>query len=117
MEVDMSPPKEQATDEELPSVDFLKRCYEKGPSMIGRNVDKEVILVPIRKDVGDLESIFTLNETGARIWELIDGQRSVAQIKRALLEEFDATPEEAEADIADFTAQLESIGAIVRSSC
>ena len=62
-------------------MDFLEQRYRKDESVVSRKIADEVILVPIRKNVGDLESIYTLDEVGARIWELIDGIRSLADIK------------------------------------
>jgi|SRR6516162_2007136 hypothetical protein len=32
---------------------------------------------------------FALNDTGLRIWELVDGRRSVAQIAKVIAREFD----------------------------
>ncbi len=53
-----------------------------------------------------------LNEVGARIWELIDGGRSVQQIEQLLLEEFDTTPELLEEDLLRLLDQLQELGAI-----
>jgi hypothetical protein len=47
-----------------------------------------------------------LNEVGSRIWELCDGARSVAEIARALVEEFDVDEETARRDAAGFVAGL-----------
>ena len=44
--------------------------YQKDASIVSREIAGEVILVPIRQNMGDMESIFTLNETASRIWEL-----------------------------------------------
>ncbi len=63
--------------------------------------------------MGDLESIYTLNETAARIWELIDGKIKVGEIKEKIIEEFEVTPEEAEKDLIEHLAQLEEIKAII----
>jgi len=71
-----------------------------------------VILIPIRKNVGDLESIYNLDEVGARIWELIDGRRKIKEIKDILLEEFEATEDEVITDMENFISQLESMGGI-----
>ena len=54
-------------------MDYLERRYAKDPNMVFRDIEGEMILVPIRRRTADLESIYTLNETGARIWELLDG--------------------------------------------
>lgn len=88
--------------------------YQKDPSIVFREIAGEMILVPIRQNVGDLESIYTLNETAARIWELIDGQRSVREIGDQIVEEFEVSAEEAERDLLELLAQLESFGAVER---
>ena len=63
--------------------------------------------------MGDLESIYTLNETGARIWELLDGKTKVSEIKERLVEEFEVLPEEAEKDLLEHLRQLDAIEAII----
>ena len=93
-------------------MDYLERRYEKDPNMVYRMIADEFILVPIRSHVADLESIYTLDGVGARIWELIDGQRKVKEIRDVIVEEYDVTPEMAEADLVEFLQQLEAIGAI-----
>ena len=93
-------------------MDFLDKVYSKSDSIVSRKIADEFILVPIRQNVGDLESIYTLNETAARIWELIDGKLKVEEIKEKIVEEFEVTPEEAEKDIMEHLQQLEGIKAI-----
>ena len=93
-------------------MDFLEQRYRKDESVVSRKIADEVILVPIRKNVGDLESIYTLDEVGARIWELIDGIRSLADIKEILLSEFDVAGERLISDMENFIRQVESIGGI-----
>ena len=46
---------------------------------MARQIAGEYILVPIRQSAGEVESIYTLNEVGTRIWELLDGQRSLLE--------------------------------------
>lgn len=94
-------------------MDFLNRIYKKSESIVSRKIADEYILVPIRKNVADLESIYTLNEVGARIWELVDGKTKVSEIKSRLNEEFEVTPEEAENDLVEYIKQLEKIDAII----
>ena len=94
-------------------MDFIDKVYKKSDSIVSRKIADEFILVPIRQNVGDLESIYTLNETAARIWELIDGKIKVKGIKEKIIEEFEVTSEEAEKDIIEHLQQLEEIKAIV----
>ena len=93
-------------------MDFLEKCYQRDQSVVSRKIADEVILVPIRKNVGDLESIYTLDEIGAKIWELVDGKRKMKEIKNVLLEEFDVTEEQVVSDMKDFIGQLEVMGGI-----
>ncbi len=93
-------------------MDFLDRIYKKSDSIVFRKIADEYILVPIRKNVSDLESIYNLNETGARIWELVDGKTKISEIKERLVEEFEVTPEEAEKDLGEHLRQLEKMDCI-----
>ena len=93
-------------------MNFLDQCYRKDNSVVSRKIADEVILVPIRKNVGDLESIYTFDEVGARIWELIDGKRRLEEIKDILLSEFDVAEVTLVTDMKNFISQVESIGGI-----
>ena len=95
-------------------MNFLNKVYKKSDSVVSRKIADEFILVPIRQDVGDLGSIYTLNEVAARIWELIDGKKKVREIKEKIVEEFRVTPEEAEKDLLEHLQQLEGIKAIIK---
>jgi hypothetical protein len=53
-----------------------------------------------------------MNETGSRIWELIDGKRQVNEIKEILLQEFDVTSAEVGEGMKTILAQMEQIGSI-----
>jgi len=96
------------------SLTQLDACYRKSPSIVSREIAGETILVPIRQNVGDLESIYTLNQTAAFAWALIDGQRSVQAIRDQIVAEFEVGAEEAERDLLELLAQLESFGAVER---
>ena len=93
-------------------MDVLETVYQKSDTIVFRRVGEEFVLVPIRRNVGDLDSIYTLNETGARIWEWIDGKTKVEEIGDRILEEFEVTPDEAQRDLVEHLRQLEEIGAI-----
>jgi CTP synthase (UTP-ammonia lyase) len=91
---------------------IFDKVYKKSDSIVSRKIADEFILVPIRQNVGDLESISTLNEVAARIWELIDGKKKVREIKDKIVEEFEVTPQQAEKDLIEYLKQLKKISAI-----
>lgn len=90
----------------------IESCFAKHPSVVSRKIADELILVPIRKKAGEVESIYTLNGVACRIWELIDGERRLAEIRDIVTQEFEVSEEEAEADMMEFMRQLETIGAV-----
>jgi hypothetical protein len=94
----------------------LDTVYSKNDSVVSRKIVDELILVPIRKSVADMESLFTLNDVGARIYELIDGGRTVREICNVIVEEFEVDFEQARADVLTFLDQLKSFGSIEEKS-
>jgi len=92
--------------------DLLARRYEKDPSVVYREIAGEAILVPIRRKVADMESVYTLDSVGVDIWKLIDGERTLPDILDALLGEYDVEAEVLSRDLDEFIEQLESAGVI-----
>ena len=90
----------------------LQRIVQKAPSIVSRRIADEIILVPISRKVGEIECLYTLNEVGALIWDLIDGQRSLVAVRDAIVEEFEVSEQEAQQDLTVLIEQLEEIGAI-----
>jgi methyltransferase-like protein len=80
----------------------LKTILSHSSSIVTRKTGNEYVLVPITNNIADMNSVYTLNETGAYIWELIDGQKNVEEIITALTEEYDIDKQNAEADVFTF---------------
>jgi hypothetical protein len=93
----------------------LEKTYGKNENFVYRRIGDETILVPIKDNVGDMGSIYNLNEVGAFVWEHLDGRQSLSDIKDRIFEEFDVSSDAANKDLSDFIAQLKEIGALVAS--
>jgi hypothetical protein len=92
--------------------DLLEARYEKDPSIVYREIAGEAVLVPIRRNVADMAKIYSLDPVGADIWKLIDGQRTLGDVREALLAEYDVPPDVLDADLDEFVEKLLSIGAL-----
>ena len=90
----------------------LELIFQKDSSIVSRRIADEVILVPISRKVEEVECLYTLNEVGARIWDLIDSQRSLKAVRDTLVAEFDVSEREAEEDLLTLIEQLQQIGVI-----
>ena len=90
----------------------LEKKYKRNENFVFRKIDKEMILVPIKNNVGDMGFIYSLNELGAFIWEHLDGSNRLVEINKMILEEFEVSDQEAKEDLSTFLGDLEEIGAI-----
>ena len=88
--------------------------FARNADVIFRQVGDEALLVPVANNVGDLGSIYTLNETAARLWELIDGRRDVEELIRLLADEYAVSGNAIRQDVFELVVQLGSIGFLKR---
>ncbi len=86
--------------------------YAKHPDYVQRDVAGECILVPVRRSLKDSNSIYVLNETGAALWQRLDGICTVRDICAAFLEDYDVAPDQLHQDFDTLLADLLSIQAI-----
>ena len=90
-----------------------EKRYKKHPDIVSRKIVDEVILVPIKRRLADVDSIYLLQEdVSIRIWDLIDGERSIREIRDIICTEFQVSPMQAEKDLTAFLKQLEEVGGI-----
>jgi hypothetical protein len=82
--------------------------------MVHREIAGETILVPVRRHMADLDSVYTLDEVGSRTWELIEPGRTVEEICAELAAEYDVAWDVVLQDVVEFVQQLESFGAVRR---
>jgi hypothetical protein len=90
----------------------MANCFVKETDYVTREIAGETIIVPTRSHVADLDAIFTLNEIGTLIWNLVDGQNSLNQIVAAVTDEYEIASEQAEKDVVGFLNSLETAGLI-----
>ncbi|MFN2291800.1 MAG: PqqD family protein [Anaerolineae bacterium] len=88
--------------------------YERNPDYIFRRIVDELVLVPIRQDVADMDCIYTMNPVGALIWERLEGGATLAALQAAVVDQFAADPQVVAEDLLEFLAELEAAGAVWR---
>jgi len=77
------------------------------PTVVSRKTGNEYVLVPVTGNIADMNSVYTLNETGAFIWDLIDGNRNVKEISNSVKDEFEVDESTAMADVQNFIIHLQ----------
>lgn len=85
----------------------LNGIYVKSSDIVAREIEGELILVPLVEGIGDLEEeLFTLNTTGRAIWDGLDGNKTVQSIIEDLLQVYEVTNEELEEDVTGLMTEL-----------
>jgi hypothetical protein len=84
----------------------LKSILSRSPLIVTRKTGNEYVLVPITNNIADMNSVYTLNDTGAFIWEQINGIRNVEEIISALTAEYEIDKKNAEADVFSFIENM-----------
>lgn len=88
--------------------------YRPAADLVMRRVGREAVVVPVRNRVGDLDSVFTLNEVASRVWELLDGSTPLVKIVDTICDEFEVAPATAAADVEELLGTLEAAKLVQR---
>ncbi|HYA31676.1 MAG TPA: PqqD family protein [Thermodesulfovibrionales bacterium] len=80
--------------------------------IVSRKISGELFLVPIKGKLADMERIFTLTAVAEYIWDRLDGQKSLHEVREDVIAHFDVAQEQADADIREFIGELEEAGLI-----
>lgn len=80
----------------------LKSVYSHSPSIVTKKTGSEYVLVPVANNIANMNSVYTLNETGAFIWELINGKRNIEEIIERVTEEYNIDHDTAAEDVFSF---------------
>jgi hypothetical protein len=81
--------------------------YAVSDEVVDREIEGEMIIVPLTSDVGDMEDeLYTLNETGKTIWDRLDGKTSLKNLVTQLSEEYDASFQEIKSDVFGLMKEL-----------
>ncbi|MBI5788382.1 MAG: PqqD family peptide modification chaperone [Candidatus Schekmanbacteria bacterium] len=70
-------------------------------------IDNEAVVLNL-----DNGHYYVLNETGRRVWELLDGERTIGQIAALICEEYEAQEQQAQTDIVKLLEEMLSEGLV-----
>ena len=82
-------------------VRYIRNC-----EVVSRLIAGELVIVPIRHGVGDLDFLYTLNPLGSVLWDFLQKGHTVPEMIDRVCEEFDVTAEQAQSDIHEFLDSL-----------
>ena len=90
-----------------------EKVYKKNEDMVSREIDNELILMPIYKTNKDINEMYTMNQTAAKMWDLINGENTLKDVADELCVSYGAmSREKLEADLEEFVTDMKKIKAI-----
>lgn len=89
-----------------------KKKFNKSDDVVTREIEGQVILMPLHSSSRDLNCIYTLNETASNVWSLIDGKTNLSEIKSQLLNKYDVNESKLDKELNEFVKDMRSIKAV-----
>ena len=83
----------------------------RNPQTAWRVIEGEAVILSM-----DTKAFRGLNAVGSRVWELIDGRRSLDEIAQVIVSEFAVAPEVAARDVRAFIEELLAKGLVTVAS-
>jgi hypothetical protein len=80
--------------------------YVRNRDVVSRQIEGELVIVPIRRGVGDLNSLYTLNPVGSVLWDFLNEGHTLPEMVQRVCDEFEVTGNQAKADIQEFLGSL-----------
>jgi len=81
-------------------------------NVVSRVVADEAIVVPIRRGAADLDSIYTFNESGTKLWSMIEEGLDTTGLASYLQSEYGLTQAQALLDAEAFVKDLTQEGLV-----
>jgi hypothetical protein len=89
-----------------------EKVFKKSKDVVTRDIEGQVIIMPLCKSLNELKCVYTLNKGAALVWELINGKNSLADIKKALLNKFHVNEDVVNKQLVELIKDLRSVKVI-----
>ncbi|HNR69633.1 MAG TPA: pyrroloquinoline quinone biosynthesis peptide chaperone PqqD [bacterium] len=93
------------------------QVYCQSADVVSREIEGTIVIIPIVAGIGDMENeLFSLNDSGKTIWQMLDGKLSVNKIISELEKRFDAAEGDIREDVIGLLTELLKRKMIVQKS-
>lgn len=75
-----------------------------------REIDGDYIIIPTGKTIHAFKGLITVNEVGAALWKMLQSEKSLNELVKGILDEYDVEESVAREDIQEFLEILSKNG-------
>ena len=79
-----------------------------------RNVNGDVVLVPLSNDETDFNGMIVVNHTGEFVCRMLEEDTDIHSVITALADEYDLEPEKVENDVRAFLSELDACHVLIK---
>jgi Coenzyme PQQ synthesis protein D (PqqD) len=80
--------------------------FVRNREVVARQIEGELVIVPIRSGVGDLNSLYTLNQVGSVLWDFMSEGHTIEEMVSRVCDEFEVSGSQAQNDIQNFLGAM-----------
>lgn len=85
----------------------LERKFKHMEGLVSRKVGDEMVIVPLRDNVADMDCVYTLNDVGAYIWDCMDGKKTVREIVLEVVNAYEVDETVARNDVSEILLKMD----------
>jgi hypothetical protein len=82
------------------------KVFIRNQNVVSRKIAGELFLVPVKGKLAHMEQIFALTSVAEYIWDRLDGQRNLHDIRDDVIGQFNVGQEQVDPDIQEFVMEL-----------
>lgn len=86
----------------------LEQKFKKKTNCVAKEVDDELVIVPIKDDLAEMDYLYTLNETASFVWNRLDGRTTLKEIAEKLTENYEVDYSTASDDVIKVINEIEN---------
>ncbi len=90
----------------------MQETYTKTRDLLTRSIAGEMLVIPVRARLADLQRIYALSPVAEFVWERIDGRNTVGQISADVADQYAVDVEQAASDVREFVSELARAGLV-----
>jgi len=76
--------------------------FVRNRDVVSRQIEGELIIVPVRRGVANMNSLYTLNPVGSVLWNFMAEDHSIPEMVQRVCDEFEVPAVQARKDIQAF---------------
>jgi hypothetical protein len=94
----------------------LNKHYRVSKDVIAKEIEGELIIVPLKEGLGDLDAeMYALNTTGLAVWNKLDGTLSIDDLIKSISAEYGMPYDQIKMDVTQLLENLIEKGLVVDS--